>query len=420
MNIKHFLLTTILFASTSITANAQQKLVGGDISLLPSYEANNAIYKDKDGKAINDVIAFMKDHGCNSMRVRLFVDPSKAPAQHKKEGVVQDLDYVKTLGSRIKAAGLHFLLDFHYSDTWTDPGKHSTPDAWKNMTATEMAEQMYTYTKENLEALKGAGAEPDAIQVGNELNLGQLWDSGKTWPTDPTSQAMQNFISYINKAIKACREICPQAKVVFHVAMNYRPNYPTNNNDQAKNWASVLKSKEVDYDIFGLSYYPYFHGPMTDLENLLTYLETNIPDKKIQLVEAGYPNAWYPSDATYDYTATYPDTEEGQRKFTADLITKLNTHQNVNGLYWWYPEANGNYFADSWYNMGLWNNSTHRALKALYELKNFLPEDPSGITSPMVREQEDTAYYDLLGIRHQGKPTNKGICIHKNNKVVVR
>ncbi len=419
MIFKHFLAITILFASAFTTANAQ-KLLGGDISLLPSYEAKNAVYKDKDGKSIANVITFMKDQGCNSMRVRLFVDPSKAPEEHKKEGVVQDLEYVKALGGRIKAAGLHFLLDFHYSDTWTDPGKHSTPDAWKNMTPAELAEQMYTYTKESLQALKDAGAEPDAIQVGNEVNLGQLWNSGKTWPTAPTSTEMQNFISYINNAIKACREVCPQAKVVFHVAMNYRKDYPNNSNDQAKNWSSLLKNKEIDYDIFGLSYYPYYHGPMTQLDNLLTFLESNIPDKKIQLVEAGYPNKYYPGDAIFDYTSTYPDTEEGQRKFTADLITTLNAHQNVDGLYWWYPEANGNYFADSWYNMGLWNNSTHRALKALYELKNFLPEDPSGITSPMVREQEDTVYYDLLGIRHQGKPANKGIYIHQNSKVAVR
>jgi len=419
MYLKHFLITTILFASTELTANAQ-KYLGGDISLLPSYEANNAVYKDKDGKNIDDVIAFMKEQGCNSMRVRLFVDPSKAPTEHKKEGVVQDLNYVKALGKRIKASGLHFLLDFHYSDTWTDPGKHSTPDAWKNMTATELAEQMYTYTKECLEALKADDAQPDAIQVGNELNLGQLWNTGKTWPTSPTSQEMSNFISYINKAISACREACPQASIVFHVAMNYRGSNNVYNNDQAKNWVTVLKDKGVDYDIFGLSYYPYFHGPMTELENLLTYLESNIPDKNIQLVEAGYPNAWYPSDATFDYTSTYPATEEGQRKFTADLIAKLNTHQNVNGFYWWYPEANGNYFADSWYNMGLWNNSNHRALKALYELKNFIPQDPSGIASPTAKEQEDTAYYDLLGIRHQSKPANKGIYIHQNNKVAVR
>ena len=412
---KNILLTMLLLGMTAFVANAQ-KYVGGDISLLPSYEANNAKYYDKNGKLISDVILFMKEQGMNAMRVRLFVDPSKAPDQHKKEGVCQDLDYVKALGKRIKDAGLCFLLDFHYSDTWTDPGKHSTPDAWKNMTAAQLAEQMYSYTKESLQALKDAGAEPDAIQVGNELNVGQLWNTGKTYPSTPNSTEMNNFISYINNAVKACREVCPQAKVVFHVAMNYRGANNAYNNDQARGWASVLKSKSVDYDIFGLSYYPYYHGPMSELENLLTYLESNIPEKKIQLVEAGYPNAWYPSDAKYDYTSTYAATQEGQRKFTADLIALLNAHSQVNGLYWWYPEANGNYFASDWYNMGLWNNSTSRALTALYELKTFL-SDPSGIDELKANNQQSAATcYNLQG--QCVDADYRGIAI-QNGKVVV-
>ena len=199
---------------------------------------------------------------------------------------------------------------------------------------------------------------------------------------------MNNFINYLNKAIEACREVCPQAKVVFHVAMNYTENAPAYTNDQARNWAAVLKNKGVDYDIFGLSYYPYFHGALSVLETLLTYLETNIPDKKIQLVETGYPNNYYPSDAKYNYTSTYPATESGQQQFTIALINMLNEHSQVNGLYWWYPEANGNYFSDSWYDKGLWNNSNHRALKALYELKNFL-DDPAGISE--IRQSQATA-----------------------------
>lgn len=417
MTKKTFLLTMLLVCIANLTTNAQ-KYVGGDISMLSKYEENNAVYYNKTGQRITDVLLFMKEQGMNAMRVRLFVDPSKAPEQHKKEGVCQDLPYVIALGKRIKDAGLYFLLDFHYSDTWTDPGKHSTPDAWKNMTPTELAQQMYTYTKESLQALKEGGAEPDAIQVGNELNVGQLWNTGKTWPSDPSSSTMHNFIEYINNAITACREVCPQAKVVFHVAMNYRGANNANNNDQAKNWATVLKNKAVDYDIFGLSYYPYFHGPMTELENLLTYLETNIPEKKIQLVEAGYPNAYYPGDATYNYTSVYPDTQAGQRQFTADLITLLNAHSQVNGLYWWYPEANGNYVSESWYNMGLWNNSSHRALSALYELSAFLT-DPSGIHELKADAQCPLA--DTYNLQGQRVDANyHGIAIVNANKVVMK
>ena len=416
MNKKNYLLI-LLLAMTAVASQAQ-KYLGGDISLLTKYEENKALYYEKNGAKITDVIQFLKAQGMNSMRLRLFVDPTKAPADHKAEGVCQDLDYVKALGKRIKDAGLHFLLDFHYSDTWTDPGKHATPDAWKSLTTTQLAEMMYSYTKECLETLIEGGAQPDAIQVGNELNLGQLWDSGKTWPTDPSSQKMSNFISCINNAVKACHDVCPQAKVVFHVAMNYRSKGNSNNNDQARNWASLLKTKGVDYDIFGLSYYPYYHGALSELETLITALGKSIPEKKIQLVEVGYPNAWYPSDNQFDYTSTYPATEEGQRSFTKDLITLLNKYPQVNGLYWWYPEANGNYFSSSWYNMGLWNNSNHRALKALYELRAFMG-DPSAIHTQRADNRLSVA--DRYNLQGQRVGDNfRGVVIAYGNKMIAK
>lgn len=438
MNTKKILLSALLMLMGLTSANAQQKLVGGDISVLPSYEAKNAPYKDKNGVAITDVIDFMKTQGCNAMRVRLFFDPNSG-VTHDAVGAFQDLEYIKPLCKRIKDAGLYLLLDFHYSDTWTDPGKHSKPLSWQSLTTAQLVEKMYTYTKETLQALKEAGGTPDGIQVGNELNVGQLWDTGKCTPWDASSSKLKNFIDFINSAIQACREECPQAQVVFHVAMSYQSLGNSNNNNYVRGWADMLQQKGVDYDVFGLSYYPYYHGPLSELETLLTWFETNYPNREVQVVEAGYPNAWYPSDAKYNYTSVYAATEEGQRKFTADLITKLNSHPQVKGLYWWYPEALGNFVdATNWYNMGLWNNTSYRALKALYELKNFLP-DPSGIenltrdASPM---GDGSAYYDLQGRKVStvngkqstvnGKPSTvnsklpKGLYIHQGKKVIVK
>ena len=107
-----------LLSLTSHLSIHAQRYVGGDISVLLKYEQQNATYLDKDGAAIADVLNFLKQQGWNTMRVRLFVDPSN----DKDKNVCQDLEYVKTLGKRIKDAGLLFMLDFHYSDTWADPG----------------------------------------------------------------------------------------------------------------------------------------------------------------------------------------------------------------------------------------------------------------------------------------------------------
>ena len=142
--IKLLLVSWLLLCAGTMYA---QKYAGGDISLLPDYEKANAKYKDQNGTLITgDMILYFKQQGWNAMRVRLFVDPSNAIDQHQKEGVRQDLDYVKALGKRIKEAGLAFMLDFHYSDTWTDPGKHSTPAAWTSTDPDVLAQTLKEYT----------------------------------------------------------------------------------------------------------------------------------------------------------------------------------------------------------------------------------------------------------------------------------
>ena len=154
-------LLSILLA-TAITA-VGQKYVGGDISMLTKYENAGVVYKDKNNKTVQP-LTFFKEQGLNAMRVRLFVDPS----QDNDKAVCQDLDYVKALGKRIKDQGMAFLLDFHYSDTWADPAKQWTPNAWKDLSNEQLCEQIYTYTKDCLQQLKDAGAAPDFIQTGND------------------------------------------------------------------------------------------------------------------------------------------------------------------------------------------------------------------------------------------------------------
>lgn len=417
-------LTLFLLSVVAVTTLSAQKYVGGDISMLPKYEEKKAKYYDKDGQLISDVLLFMKEQGMNAMRVRLFVDPSKAPDEHKGEGVCQDLPYVKDLGKRIKDAGLAFLLDLHYSDTWTDPGKHSTPSSWTATTAEELAQTLYDYTVSTLTELKEYGAEPDFIQVGNEITYGQLWPTGHVYPggggyvTGNVTGSWDSFYLYIKKGTEACREVCPDAKVVIHVEMS----------GQGKNvlpFFNTLKNYNPDYDIIGLSYYPYYHGDLSKLENLLGQLRYYYPAKKVQLVEAGYPHAYYPTgDKIFDYTATYPGDTEGQRQFTADLIEKLNKYENVDGLYWWWPEANEKgvnwqnpVTKSGWYNYGLWDNATGKAQTALYELKNFR-DDLSGISEVTSGQQpgKDNRYYNLAG-QQIAKPSN-GVYVYQGRKYV--
>ena len=394
-----------------------QKYVGGDLSMLSKYEQQGATYLDKDGKSIADVLAFVKEQGWNTIRVRLFVDPSN----DKDKCVVQDLEYVKSLGKRIKDAGLHFMLDFHYSDTWADPKQQNTPMIFE-MVNTPTYEYIYYYTKESLEALTKAGATPDLIQIGNEISFGMLWDSCKIGPksendwSDYSDDRWDSLGKALKNASKACREICPEAKIIIHTEQC--ANNPTL--DVA--FFKRIKQHEIDYDIIGTSYYPYFKGELSNLDKGLTQLETNFPDKMIQVVETGYPSKWEVQGTTFDYTKTYPYSHEGQQKYTADLITMLKKHKQVNGLSWWYAEANAKGctgdLKEGWYNASLFDNETGKALPALYELKEF-NDGATAISSAISKEGKDV-WYALDGRRLEGKPSHKGLYIMNRKKVVMK
>ena len=358
----------------SITTDVPSlRFVGGDISLLPKYEAQGASYKDAGGKAIGDVLAYLKEQGWNTMRVRLFVDPTKTD---DKKSVVQDLDYVAGLGQRIKAAGLLLMLDFHYSDTWADPSAQWTPDAWKTLSNDELYEKIYQYTKECLERLCDAGSAPDFIQTGNEISYGMLWGTKAEAANNQNNRCFTNssaanwtrFITLLKRAGQACREVCPRAQIVIHSERVAKPSVMTDFFDR-------MKAAGVDYDIIGLSYYPYFHGNLSVLDAALTTLEQQHYGKRIQIVEMGYPSQWAVPGTTFDYTATYPYSEAGQQQFVADLVALLKKHQQVNGLNWWYAEANANGttgdLKTGWYNASLFNNNNGRALPALSELQNY-------------------------------------------------
>ncbi|MBQ7509370.1 MAG: glycosyl hydrolase 53 family protein [Prevotella sp.] len=402
------------------TLGSAQKYVGGDISMLPKYEEAGVVYRDKNGKAVSDVIAFFKQEGMNAMRVRLFVDPSK----DSDKAVCQDLDFVKALGKRIKDAGLGFMLDFHYSDTWADPGNQWTPDAWKSLNDAQLQQKIYEYTRDCLQQLNAAGASPDFIQTGNEISYGMLWGTKAAANDDKTNRCYTNssaanwarFINLLKQAGKACRETCPGAKIVIHSERVPKPGVLTDFFDRMRN-------ASLDYDIIGLSYYPDHHGNLATLETALKTLENKGYGKDIMIVETGYGYKWS-IGSEYNYTGTYPLSEEGQRKFTADLIEKLNGHTGVTGLFWWWPEDNGmKQVTSGWWNAALYDHNTGKPYAALYELKNFRNDD-TGVDNLQLTI-DNSQWYTLGGnvlcpSSSNLRPSTKGIYIHGGRKVMVK
>ena len=389
-------------------AQNSEKYLGADISMLTAYETiseagHQVTYKDIDGTQ-SDVLSLLKKYGMNSMRVRLFVNPTMQKA------VIQDIDYVKKLGKRIKDAGLSFVLDFHYSDTWADPAAQSVPAEWGNLSVDEYTEKLYSYTKEVLEDFVREGVVPDMIQTGNEISYGLMYSSSSGLFVDYLSDKnWDKFAAMLKSAGKACREVCPSAKIILHIE---RVPQPLN----CAKFANYMKQYEVDYDIFGLSYYPMYHGNLAYLETALNKIE-EATDKTIMIMETGYNTAYYPTDAKYDCQSIWPATESGQSLFIEQLVAKLNTHDRVKGLYYWFPEENESAslgwtdLLDGWTNRGLFNNKTGNAVDAITKFAAFNTTATAVQNVSSTSEIYETERYDILG-RKIENPTN-GINIIK-------
>lgn len=389
-------------------AQNSEKYLGADISMLTAYETiseagHQVTYKDVDGTQ-SDVLSLLKKYGMNSMRVRLFVNPTMQKA------VIQDIDYVKKLGKRIKDAGLSFVLDFHYSDTWADPAAQSVPAEWGNLSVDEYTEKLYSYTKEVLEDFVREGVVPDMIQTGNEISYGLMYSSSSGLFVDYLSDKnWDKFAAMLKSAGKACREVCPSAKIILHIE---RVPQPLN----CAKFANYMKQYEVDYDIFGLSYYPMYHGNLAYLETALNKIE-EATDKTIMIMETGYNTAYYPTDAKYDCQSIWPATENGQSLFIEQLVAKLNTHDRVKGLYYWFPEENESAslgwtdLLDGWTNRGLFNNQTGNAVDAITKFAAFNTTTTAVQNVSSASEIYETERYDIQG-RKIKNPT-KGINIIK-------
>ena len=428
--LKPVLLLSALFIFLQMQA---QKYVGGDISLLPSYVENGAKYYEHGGNAIADPLAFFKAEGMNAMRVRLFHTPANASTTEKGEGVKQDLAYVTRLAKRIKEAGMKLMLDFHYSDSWADPAKQWLPKAWAGLSESDLQDSIYNYTKHALTTLTKAGAVPDFIQTGNEISYGMDWgtDAGNAKYCYPSSPAANwdRFAALLRRATAACREVCPAATIILHterVSANTSLQKDNAGYAALANFYNKMQGYAIDYDIIGLSYYPYFHGALGELDGAVSQLEKRYPGKDIMLVETGYSYK-YAMGGDYNYTATYPLTDAGQRAFTRDLIALLNTHERVTGLFWWFMEANEcgltwgvDNVTEHWYNASLFDNTTGRATSALSELKTFAGTS-NGIATVSALKQPipDNHWYSLTGMRLPARPTIGGIYIHGDRKMAV-
>ncbi|MCH5237981.1 MAG: glycosyl hydrolase 53 family protein [Muribaculaceae bacterium] len=417
MKFKTLLLSLLLTGSISSYA-ADFRYVGGDISLYPTYQTAGSQYKDTEGNNIQ-LLPYLYDIGMNAMRVRLFVDPDKFIVANPQAdpNACQSLPYIIPLCKDIVAQGFDLMLDFHYSDTWADPGAQWIPERWKGLSDAVLADSVYNYTKNTLLTLKANDITPKFIQPGNEISYGMLWaeyggnpDANKVY-INQREDKWERFGSFLKAGISACREVCPDAEIVIHTERVAQVNVLTGFYQQ-------MAKLNIDYDIIGLSYYPYFHGKMSVLDAALSALEKQYPDKPIMIVETGYPYKWEVPGT--NQSVDYPYSYEGQEAFASALINTLLAHPNVNGLFWWWLEYNAfGTKLEGWYNSPLFDSNNGKATPAIKTIASFGTGHDAVETIEAETPTHDNRWYDING-RVVNSPDHPGIYIHNNKKILVK
>ncbi|PWJ62111.1 MULTISPECIES: glycosyl hydrolase 53 family protein [unclassified Fibrobacter] len=325
------------------------KILGVDISQMQEFEAKGTRVLDVDGTP-KDVFELFRDHGFNYVRLKTFVSPKSkygyaegscdqgAGTFGSNSEAFGDKEHVVAYAKRAKAAGFKLLLDFHYSDNWADPGKQIIPERWRNISSSDvMADSVYRYTKDVLNALKAAGALPEMVQVGNEITNGLLRDvpNSKTdcWGNDvdlakssvsgvmSNSTGIANTAKYLAAGSRAVKEVSNSIKTVFHIESPHKTS--------TVDWwmKSIISDSKVSPDVMAFSAYTaYEHGNPDSWKTLFTHLASKFQNLEFLIAE-------YNGASKSDYYAW-----DGSRVRTQQVMEQVPRGL---GAFIWEPERSG-------------------------------------------------------------------------------
>lgn len=286
-------------------------LKGADISFLPEIENENYVYSNANNQP-QDAITIFKNNGINTVRIRLWKNPSTSHSSFEE---------VKSLSQRAKNKGLKVMLTVHYSDTWADPGHQVKPADWENITFEALKDSVYNYTKKIVTEI-----QPEYIQIGNEINQGFIFPEGNR-----TSNPEQ-FKALLNEGIQAIRDNSSSTKIIIHYA-----GY-----SNANGFFNSLSN--LDYDIIALSYYPIWHGKsLNELKSMMMSLKANM-QKDVIIAETAYAFTLDWNDWTNNIIGSqdqllneFPATPQGQKDFLQE-IKSICEHSESIGFCYWAPE----------------------------------------------------------------------------------
>ena len=333
----------MLFRSSTSTTIwegvSQDFIIGADISSVNSLINSGVKFYDFDGNE-TDLVRLLADNGVNCIRIRIWNDPFDNSADSSSErngygGGNCDIDNAVKIARQAAACGVRLLLDFHYSDFWADPERQTAPKAWKDYTLDQKTAAVSEWTTQCLAKIKETSADIAMVQIGNEINNGLCGE------TDNGAKC-----TLINAGASAVRSFDKNIKVAVHF---------TNPEKQGNlNWyAGILKQNNVDYDIFAVSYYPFWHGTLSNLKIVLTQIKSRY-GKDVMVAETSYPYTYSDSDQSgnvinADSTELqYEVSPAGQAAAWADLVETIDSIGGL-GVFYWEP---------AWIGVGsVWNEN---------------------------------------------------------------
>lgn len=347
---------------------------GADVSWLPQMEAKGYKFYDDNGVQ-KDCLQILKEHGINSIRLRVWVNPSNDPysGHCSKDEVVE-------MAKRCKNMGFRIMINFHYSDSWADPGKQYKPSAWANHSTNQLYTDIYNHTYDVLSALKANGVTPEWVQVGNETNNGMLWEDGKA------SVNMRNFAWMINSGYDAVKAVFPETKVIVHLSNGY-------DNSLFRWMFDGLRNNGAKFDVIGMSLYPDPDNWWT-LNNQCLYNMNDMVSrygKEVMICEVGM-----------DSTAA-----SAAKEMITDLLKKVASVSGGKGLgvFYWEPQC----YNWAGYGKGAWNTNGRPtiALDAFLSNNSGLPISTPTSTLPPIPvsptpkpSDDEFVYGDINGDKH--------------------
>jgi arabinogalactan endo-1,4-beta-galactosidase len=311
---------------------------GMDLSSLLEVEQCGGRFYDQGNRG--DAIDILKSYGMNMVRLRLWNDPFAEDGSPYGAGG-SDIETTLTLAKRVKEKGIGWLLDFHYSDCWADPGKQTIPKAWQGMNVEELCQAVYDFTAETLQRCKKEDIMPQMIAVGNELSNGLLWPYGRV-------PEYENIAKFVSAGIRAVRDEAEDVPVMIHLDNG-------GNNELYRRWFDAYFANEgEDFEYIGLSYYPFWHGTPDMLRNNMNDIALRYHKKLIVAeVSTGFtledyqeyeklPDELRKGMATRPEVAAkvpYPMTPQGQADFMKDVLTIIREVPEGlgSGFFYWEP-----------------------------------------------------------------------------------